>query len=173
MTCWTEERIEQLRQLVRDKLSSSQIAAKMRVTRNSVIGAVHRYLKETERPRARINRHVPKKLARRAPVIRFAQPPAFKPQPIKVKLTADEPAPLNVGILHLHPFHCRWVTGSDPDGLATFCGHARSPHGGSYCDHHSIRANNVWPPNLKRRPPGMPALMAATTANGGSHAEDR
>ena len=40
---WTEERVEMLKQLWTDGLSASQIARKMGgVTRNAVIGKVHR-----------------------------------------------------------------------------------------------------------------------------------
>lgn len=39
---WTDEQVAELRKLWRDGLSASQIAAQLKVTRNAVIGKVHR-----------------------------------------------------------------------------------------------------------------------------------
>ena len=41
----------------------------------------------------------------------------------------------NIPFIDLESFHCREVTGSGKDGLATFCGHQRL-EGYSYCLHH-------------------------------------
>ncbi|MGB7097953.1 MAG: GcrA family cell cycle regulator, partial [Xanthobacteraceae bacterium] len=51
-TTWTPERVEQLRSFVVSGLTCSQIAAEIGVTRNAVIGKIHRLGLSPERPAA-------------------------------------------------------------------------------------------------------------------------
>ena len=52
MQAWTPERIQTLRTMVEDGLSSNQIAAKLRISRNSIMGAIHRNGISLKRPPA-------------------------------------------------------------------------------------------------------------------------
>lgn len=52
----------------------------------------------------------------------------------QIATRVDPVVSLNVGLLDLQEFHCRWVTGTGDDGLATYCGHEKAYR--SYCAHH-------------------------------------
>ncbi len=56
---WTPERIEQLRNFATSGLSSSQIAAEIGVTRNAVIGKLHRLGLVAGAARGRTGAHLP------------------------------------------------------------------------------------------------------------------
>jgi len=64
-------------------------------------------------------------------------------------------APLDIPLVDLQRHHCREVTGTGDDGLALYCGHARSGRS-SYCAQHRrinfAMAADVWKPK-----PGVPA----------------
>ena len=136
---WTEERVELLRKLWAEGLSASQIAGRLgEVTRNAVIGKVHR-LQLARRSGAQY-RSAGHGLPRGC---RIAAP---KPGRVVLALSAEKPAavravnpPLAVsvvidlnraplGILDLAAGECRWP------GSAAWC---RAPAVGPYCDGHA------------------------------------
>lgn len=152
---WTDERVELLKKLWNDGLSASQIANELgQVTRNAVIGKVHRLglsgrakAPSSTAPRAR-------KPARSAP----SAPPrpsmpasrsnlAFKPRPAAEIMPEVEVAPLpaidNVvpmgercTIMELKEYSCRWPIGEPGKDDFRYCG-ARSSTGLPYCAYHS------------------------------------
>ncbi|MFN3855391.1 MAG: GcrA family cell cycle regulator [Phreatobacter sp.] len=152
---WTDERVEILKKLWNDGLSASQIASELgSVTRNAVIGKVHRLgLSGRAKPTSTATPRT-----RKAPRTAPSAPPrpsmpasrsnlAFKPRPAPVALPQVEAAPLpetdNVvpmgercTIMELKDYSCRWPIGDPGKEDFRYCG-ARSATGVPYCTYHS------------------------------------
>lgn len=141
---WTDERIETLKKGWADGLSCSQIAAELGgVTRNAVIGKVHRlglngrqYVRpqpsstSTVKGPGRRGGNVRQKLHRENAVA------AARTEPLD-ELAAETPAN-PIGVVELEEHHCRWPCSGE--GLETiFCG-GTSVNGLSYCPRHSRMA---------------------------------
>lgn len=133
---WTDERVEQLKQLWTDGLSASQIARQLGgVTRNAVIGKVHRLglagratPARTERPRIQVARRPTR--PRPAAVI---QAPIVERDPV-----IDDQGRLTT-VLTINDRMCKWPIGDPSTSEFHFCGHppkSASP----YCDAHSVKA---------------------------------
>jgi GcrA cell cycle regulator len=144
---WTPERVEQLRTCVVNGLTCSQIAAEIGVTRNAIIGKIHRLgLKPLRSPGAsaracppraaspRFSRH---KLLR----LMFAEAPSLAAD------EAAEPGPVEsahrCSLLDLAAGKCRWPV-ADPvidcgGGGFVFCGN-EAVTGFSYCAAHARMA---------------------------------
>ena len=151
---WTDERVTRLRQLWEDGQSASKIAAQLGgVTRNAVIGKVHRLglsgrvLKPVEDAIA----------ARRKPVqeveieTAIAEVEVEAPEPVAIlshRPAPDFPVPSvkpeavalvasqRVTIMDLRESMCRWPIGDPTTPEFGFCG-ARSITGLPYCTHHA------------------------------------
>ncbi|WP_062217545.1 GcrA family cell cycle regulator [Aureimonas sp. D3] len=90
---WTEERIELLTRLWGEGRSASQIAAELGgVTRNAVIGKVHR-LKLDNRPKGGSDESVAEITPAAIPVAVAAPSPAPVPEPVVVVAQAPAPGP--------------------------------------------------------------------------------
>jgi GcrA cell cycle regulator len=163
---WTPDRVELLKKLWADGLSASQIAARlgMGVTRNAVIGKVHRLnlagrvtQPRNTAPRApregRPNRpHAPSMPTAGATALRpmpraEATPrPSPLPEPKPLRLV-DLPKDGRITILHLSDKTCRWPIGDPGTEEFCFCGHG--PRDGSpYCEYH---AQIAYQPHQERR----------------------
>ncbi len=142
---WTPERVEQLRGYVATGLSCSQIAAQIGVTRNAVIGKIHRLGLSPGRP--------PGGSARTCPP-RARHPRAASPQRLLRLMWADGGAaalaePLAVAsaqpctLLDLAQGKCRWpLEDQSASGAAAdfnFCGN-EAVAGLSYCAGHARMA---------------------------------
>ena len=156
---WTDDRVELLKKLWADGLSASQIASRLGgVTRNAVIGKVHRLglagrattsRSRTPRPRNRIS-HLPLRPTRvqyrthgntalkpvfmpvEQPTVALAVVPTVLPE-------LDAPEALRVHLLDLREHMCRWPIGDPQDDGFHFCGRQKAT-GISYCDHHAMQA---------------------------------
>src|SRR6056297_53913 len=148
---WTEDRVEVLKKLWAEGHSASQIAKELGgVTRNAVIGKVHRLgLSGRATPSRPVKR--PPRLAHPKPRVR--QDGAVltpKPQPsapetvLKTNekvamLSALPPQPLSDGeaatILTLRDSMCKWPIGDPADPKFAFCG--RKSSDGPYCAEHA------------------------------------
>jgi GcrA cell cycle regulator len=135
---WTDERVELLKKLWLDGLSASQIAKQLGgVTRNAVIGKVHRLGLSGRAAPSQPTRPVFK--APRAPR------PAPAPAPRRVENHAAAPAPQPVfyaeepgsaTVLTLGAHMCKWPIGDPATEGFSFCGR-RTDVDGPYCGQHS------------------------------------
>jgi GcrA cell cycle regulator len=145
---WTPERVEQLRSCVVTGLTCSQIAAQIGVSRNAVIGKLHRLGLSSGRPPGGAARCCPPRVARpRAPsqrqLLRFMwsnSAPATGSAASLAIVDSAQPCSL----LDLDRGKCRWPLGEPGVGSGdlTFCGNA-APDGISYCAGHARMAYRV------------------------------
>jgi GcrA cell cycle regulator len=159
---WTDERVELLKKLWAEGLSASQIAGRLGgVTRNAVIGKVHRLglsgratSSRSSSPRPR-RTHVPR--ANRAPSLMFgtrgnvALKPHYEaeydpaPQPLQELVI---PLHERASILTLKEAMCRWPIGDPAEPEFHFCGR-KSCGTLPYCEHHARMA--YQPVQMRRR----------------------
>jgi len=150
---WTDERVELLRRLWEEGLSASQIAAQLTgVTRNAVIGKVHR-LGLSGRVKAGDPVAAVRKKAREADVEVIAEDATLPPDvaPVAVGTEAGpHPEPKlavaaelvavavsrRVTIMDLRESMCRWPLGDPTSTDFHYCGD-RSITGLPYCTHHA------------------------------------
>ena len=153
---WTDERVELLKKLWQDGLSASQIAKQLGgVTRNAVIGKVHRLglsgraaPSKPARPVFKAPRPARQAAAPAAPR-RIAPPPlaaaaAPTPQP-PVRYVEEAPGAATVLTLGAHM--CKWPIGDPSSDDFTFCGRRASE--GPYCVEHARVA--YQPAQAKKR----------------------
>ena len=150
---WTDERVELLKKLWSDGLSASQIAAELgNVTRNAVIGKVHRLgLSGRAKDKAAPAAQRPRKPARtpsapapimpaeRGNVLVAPVPPVAVIEETPEAVVDDEvaiPMSERVTIMDLRESMCRWPMGDPTKPEFRFCG-ARSITGLPYCTHHA------------------------------------
>jgi GcrA cell cycle regulator len=138
---WTDERVETLKKLWLDGLSASQIAKQLGgVTRNAVIGKVHRLglsgratPSQPQRPIFKAPR-APRPAVAAAPAPRRALEPSAPvsapPQPYVAE------APGSATVLTLGAHMCKWPIGDPSSDAFTFCGR-RSDREGPYCMDHA------------------------------------
>lgn len=131
---WLEERIMILKQRWVEGASAGVIAKELGVSRNAVIGKVHRLGLEARKKHPVGGRPVSTHKRVRKPILKLIPPPI-----------ADELIPIDQRrhFLELTPKCCRWPIG-DPhsgfwDGDLFFCG-AEAVEGKPYCAPHAWRA---------------------------------
>ena len=148
---WTEERVEVLKKLWAEGHSASQIAKELgAVTRNAVIGKVHRLgLSGRATPSRPVKR--PPRLARPKPRLQpdgtVVMPKPIQAPSVDAPLRTSEkaamiaalpPQPLSDGeaatILTLRDSMCKWPIGDPADPKFAFCG--RKSTSGPYCAEH-------------------------------------
>lgn len=139
---WTDERVEQLKSLWAEGLSASQIARVLGgVTRNAVIGKVHRLGLAGRAGPARAER--PRSSMSHKSVVRMAAP--------EPEIIEEDPVPLEDGkfatVLTINDHMCRWPIGDPSENQFHFCG--RKPKSASpYCEAHARKA---YQPQQQRR----------------------
>src|SRR5438445_643574 len=145
---WSDDRVEQLKKLWEAGHSASQIAAELgNVTRNAVIGKVHRLglsgrakSPTSAAPRQRKARPAQQMMRVSRPVSRgnTALAHAFEVEMEADPVTYDNVVPMNqrLSLLELNEATCHWPVGdpSSPDFF--FCG-GRALSGLPYCAQHS------------------------------------
>jgi GcrA cell cycle regulator len=147
---WTEERVELLKKLWGEGLSASQIANQLGgVTRNAVIGKVHRLslsgrakpVSSTPRPR-KVRSLSPHRSAPRHYVSgNNALAPHTNPSPRRLPAPVPienvvVPIPMNVPLLDLNDQMCKWPIGEPSSDGFLFCGHTNW-NSLPYCEYHS------------------------------------
>jgi len=153
---WTDERVEILKRLWNEGLSASHIAARLAdgVTRNAVIGKVHRLNLSGRAPQPRSS--IPRPRRTREPshprspslLLPTSGATALKPvmrapaQPRPLPMPEPEPLRLvdlqggRVTILHLSDKTCKWPIGDPGHDDFCFCGH-KPREGSPYCEYHA------------------------------------
>jgi GcrA cell cycle regulator len=144
---WTDDRVTTLKKLWLDGLSASQIAKQLGgVTRNAVIGKVHRLglsgraapsqparpafkAPRPARPAATTMPSAPRRVIAAEP----ASLPAVAQQPSVPAFRAEEPGSATVLTLGAHM--CKWPIGDPSTDGFTFCGRRSSE--GPYCNEHA------------------------------------
>ena len=160
---WTEERVELLRKLWQEGLSASRIASELGgVTRNAVIGKVHRLgLSGRGQPSSSIKRQRKPRLPQSVPGPRRSRRPisigntALKAE-VESLAEADlrpvesivVPIAKRLTIEKLTERTCKWPIGDPGDDDFHFCGHD-SLEGLPYCQYHARVAYQV--PDPRRR----------------------
>ena len=171
---WTDERVELLKKLWADGLSASQIAGELgNVTRNAVIGKVHRLglsgrakAPTASAPARSANASAPRPkpptrspshpmtgaagMTRGANALAPQFAPESEPEEQHVPAPAEEvviPFSERVTIMDLREYMCRWPMGDPTTAEFRFCG-ARSVTGMPYCSHH---ARIAYQPAADRR----------------------
>ncbi len=146
---WTDERVETLKKLWLDGLSASQIAKHLGgVTRNAVIGKVHRLglsgraaPSQPARPAFKAPRP-PRPAASTVPAARRAAPPQARDAATvaaRAPSLSSPPQPEERGVatvLTLGAHMCKWPIGDPATDDFTFCGR-RSADDGPYCVEHA------------------------------------
>ncbi|MEI2384204.1 GcrA family cell cycle regulator [Breoghania sp. JC706] len=164
---WTTERVDLLKRLWSEGLSASQIATELGgVTRNAVIGKVHRLglsgRAKTAAAPAKPRRTRPATTAAPARPAAPAAPrtigaTALKTEAAPVAAVATQPAPVaelvipqeqRATILQLNERTCKWPIGDPSTDDFYFCGRNSEP-GVPYCPHHCRIA--YQPMNDRRR----------------------
>ncbi len=163
---WTDERVEILKKLWAEGLSARQIADQLGgVTRNAVIGKVHRLglsgrattsRAKTMRPRKKrveVTKRAPNgvsdgataKVASAAISAKAASPhqsPGVENFPTALLTPIDElviPLADRVTMETLKESHCKWPIGDPAEEDFHFCGHSRHEEG-VYCEFHAAKA---------------------------------
>jgi GcrA cell cycle regulator len=143
---WSDDRVEQLKSLWTEGLSASQIARALGgVTRNAVIGKVHRLGLAGRASPARADRpRLPS--APKASTLRNAV--------VAAPVVEEDPLQLDDGnfatVLTISDRMCRWPIGDPAATEFHFCG--RGPKAGSpYCEAHARKA---YQPQQARRDKG-------------------
>jgi len=151
---WTDERVELLKKLWQDGLSASQIAKQLGgVTRNAVIGKVHRLGLSGRAAPSKPARTVFKAPRPARPVTAAPSAPrriadastAMVSAPTPVRYVDETPGTATVLTLGAHM--CKWPIGDPSLDSFTFCG--RRSGDGPYCDEHAHVA--YQPSQAKKR----------------------
>jgi GcrA cell cycle regulator len=178
---WTDERVELLKKLWGEGLSASQIAGRLgSVTRNAVIGKVHRLGLSGRATTSRMKSHRPRprmaakrmSKARNAqignPAFRalYAEPEAYHPPVEELVIPMHE----RKYIQTLTECSCRWPIGDPQTAEFHFCGKNKVP-GLPYCEFHARRA--FQPPQTRRREREVvePTLLASQSEQKGASKE--
>jgi GcrA cell cycle regulator len=168
---WTDERVENLKKLWQEGLSASQIAGRLGgVTRNAVIGKVHRLGLAGRATTSRPKMHRPRRATAASTQKRIAAKPRFAQAgntafralyqgdtetytPAVEELVIPEKE--RKYITTLTENCCRWPIGDPQHADFHFCGKGKVT-GLPYCEFHARRA--FQPPQSRRRDMAQQAL---------------
>ncbi len=149
---WTVDRVATLKKLWADGHSASAIATKLgEVTRNAVIGKVHRLGLAGRKCGARkldssrpASFFPPRRPARQSRRRSRTIPAASSPRAVTATTQLlPEPCPTPehaATVLTLTAFTCRWPEGDPKREGFHFCGRTKGSASGPYCEHHAAIA---------------------------------
>jgi len=162
---WTNQMVEQLRVLWQEGLTTSEIAKRLGVSKNSIVGKIHRLKlpgrpspikkeeKDTKTPAKKLFEKVKEKFSKKtkdAPDIEPEKPVTTQvevevaiPETVSVMPTPEvqeeREAEVLVKLTDLDNHTCRWPIGDPKDENFHFCG-KKIKTGQTYCDEHSAIA---------------------------------
>jgi GcrA cell cycle regulator len=154
---WTPERVEQLRTCIATGLSCSEIAAEIGVTRNAVIGKIHRLGLAPGRPGSGLmsgpaREHTPgarrsqpssqRQFLRLIFADRASPSGATNADPTNVTATAYVESTRPCSLLELAACNCRWPVSNGSTSAFAFCGND-SVRGFPYCAGHARMAYRI------------------------------
>lgn len=149
---WTDERVATLKKLWLDGLSASQIAKQLGgVTRNAVIGKVHRLGLSGRAAPSQPARPVFKAPRPSRPVHAAPPPQPIRraPQPVLASPVYACEEPGSATVLTLGAHMCKWPIGDPATDAFSFCGR-RTGEEGPYCLEHARQAYQPQQKKLKR-----------------------
>ena len=156
---WTDERVELLKKLWQDGLSASQIAAELGgVTRNAVIGKVHRLgLSGRGQPTSSIKRQRRthstgmRRVRQLITVGNLALKPDHLPEAdLRPRRNVVVPIARKLSIFQLTEKTCKWPIGDPGQEDFHFCGHD-SLENLPYCEYHAGVAYQAPEPRRRLR----------------------
>ena len=145
---WTEEMVEGLRQMWTEGLTANEIAKRLGVSKNSIVGKVHRLcLKARPSPIKK------KEDEAETEVVETAEQQPETPVQVVEEIKAEEmPEPVvehkvekkhkgngHIKLVELDSHTCRWPLGDPRDEDFCFCGR-KVRMGQTYCEEHSNMA---------------------------------
>lgn len=141
---WTEESVEQLRKMWSEGLTANEIAKKLGVTKNAIVGKVHR-LCLTARPspiKSKDNAVEEEQVQMQLEIV--TEETDEEDIPLQEVKTSKVSAPKickegNIKLVDLDSHTCRWPIGDPRDDDFCFCG-KKVRSGQTYCDEHSAVA---------------------------------
>lgn len=161
---WTDERVDRLKRLWLEGQSASQIAKDLGgVTRNAVIGKVHRLglsgratPSQPSRPTFKAARPArPAASAPRRPLELVRPQPAAvaaaEPATVEPEAVVHPEAPGSATVLTLGAHMCKWPIGDPAKDTFTFCGRRASDER-PYCAEHARLAYQAAPMRKKTGP---------------------
>ena len=172
---WTDERVEALKKLWAEGLSASQIASRLgEVTRNAVIGKVHRLGLSGRTTTSRIKSVRPRRSVvrtKRQRLLRFQPqspgrdlfPPDLEANELAQIRDVEElviPVEARKTIQSLVEASCRWPIGDPQHEDFHFCGRDRMT-GLPYCEFHARRAFQPAQPRRRDQRP-LPQIKTGT-----------
>jgi GcrA cell cycle regulator len=169
---WNPDLVEQLIKLVREGYSGGMIAARLGVSRNSVIGKVTRLGMKLGNSRNSMQRNLAQQLRLKANYRRYKRKAGdrLRPPPPKVKFTVEPLPSQNVDDAARRPFakrlcdleahQCRFAI--DDISPFLFCAAERQP-GSPYCPGHHARTRQA--PAVKPPSNPIPARETAEVTN--------
>lgn len=139
---WTDEMVEGLRQMWDEGLTANEIAKRLGVSKNSIVGKVHRLcLKARPSPIKRkdtAEEDIVESKVEIVPEVEVIEVVEEKAEPIVEKAKKSEKSG-NVKLVELDSHTCRWPLGDPRDDDFCFCG-KKIRLGQTYCDEHSAMA---------------------------------
>lgn len=170
---WTEERIARMKEMWAEGYSASQIAAELRggVTRNAVLGKLHRLGAATTRPTKSRKSRIARTRAQRRHTRKMNELFLGKLSPLRKAHMTTEPIPgpdpadvARIASVDLEPHHCKWPVGDPMEAGAynpLFCGMERI-EGQPYCLAHCRRAYRLpeQPARTSANPPSPPTFAS-------------
>ncbi len=160
---WTDERVTTLKKLWLDGLSASQIAKQLGgVTRNAVIGKVHRLglsgraaPSQPTRPTFKAPRPARVAAPSPAPTAQRRVVENHAPLAPAVPAVMRQEAPGSATVLTLGAHMCKWPIGDPSTEAFTFCGKGIGAENGPYCETH---AQIAYQPQQARKKNGASDL---------------
>ena len=136
---WTSESVEKLRQLWEQGLTANEIAKKLGVTKNAIVGKVHRLCLTARPSPIKTKDQAEEDGGAELPLLTEAVENNTACAMTASPETQDKPQQTNVKLVDLDSHTCRWPIGDPRDDDFCFCG-KKVRSGQTYCDEHSMQA---------------------------------